>query len=218
MKPSISMLRGTLAAFVFAALLAGCGGAPSDAPKGASAAPSAHPSKAGVLVATDAQGQPAFTLTLDGSHAEVTTPDGARYVGEQKGDKRKWRRADGSAFAEVKAKGDDDFKLRTPDGALTWKVKLSGDKIKISDNEENQNPFVLKLGYEDKAKILAQDESEIGAVKFYGDKTKVKIGADVELFSIDTQRRSAAWGVLAMEGITEPHRAIIAAEIIARHK
>lgn len=210
--------RAMFAALALAALLAGCGGAPSDAAGGTSDKPSAHPSKAGVLVASDAQGTPAFTLMLDGSHAEVTTPDGARYVGEQKGDKRKWRRADGAAFAEVKAKGDDDFKLRTPDAVLLWKVKLTPDKIKISDNEENQNPFVLKLGYEDKAKILAQDESEIGAVKFYGDKTKVKDAADNELFAIDTQRRSAAWGVLAMDGIPPAHRAIIAAEIMARHK
>lgn len=210
--------RVAFAMLAFAVLLAGCGGSSSDAPGGANAKPSAHPSKAGVLVATDGQGTPAFTLTLDGSHAEVTTPDGARYVGEQKGDKRKWRRADGSAFAEVKAKGDDDFKLRTPDANLLWKVKLTPDKIKVSDNEENQNPYVLKLGYEDKAKILAQDESEIGAVKFYGDKTKVKDAADNELFSIDTQRRSAAWGVLAMDGIPQAHRAIIAAEIMARHK
>lgn len=218
MELSLSQLRGTFVSFAFAVLLVGCGGAPSDAPKGTSATPSAHPSKAGVLVATNAQGQPAYTLTLDGSHAEVTTPDGVRYVGEQKGDKRKWRRADGSAFAEVKAKGDDDFKLRTPDAVLLWKVKLTDDKIKVSDNEENRNPFVLKLGYEDKAKILAQDESEIGAVKFYGDKTKVKSSADAELFFIDTQRRSAAWGVLAMDDIPEAHRAIIAAEIMARHK
>lgn len=218
MKPSISQLRGILAAIACSALMAGCGGAPSDAPEAARAAPSAHPSKAGVLIATDANGQPAYTLTLDGSHAEVTTPDGARYVGEQKGDKRKWRRADGTAFAEVKAKGDDDFKLRTPDAVLLWKVKLTDDKIKVSDNEENQNPYVLKLGYEDKAKILAQDESEIGAVKFYGDKTKVKSASEVELFSIDTQRRTAAWGVLAMDGIPEAHRAIIAVEIVARHK
>lgn len=212
MKPS--MLRNLVAAFAFAALLGAC--EQSTAPASSSQAPTAHPSKAGVLIVNDANGQAAYTLTLDGSHAEVTV-GAERYVGEQKGDKRKWRSANGSAFAEVKAK-DDDFKLRTPEGSLLWKVKLSDEKIKISDNEENANPFVLKTGYDDKAKMLAPDESDLGAVKFQGDKTKVKNASDEELFSIDTQRRSAAWGVLAMEGIPPAHRAIIAVEIVARNR
>jgi len=215
----IPMLRAAFAALALTALLGGCeqaGSPATGASEGVAQAPKAHPSKAGVLVVNDANGNAAYTLVLDGSHAEVTV-GAERYVGEQRGDKRRWRKADGSAFAEVKAK-DDDFKLRTPDGALLWKVKLNDDKIKVSDNEGNVHPFVLKTGYEDKAKVLAQDESELGMVKFYGDRTKVKDLAGAERFSIDTRRRSAAFGVLLFEQIPAAHRAIIAAEIVARNR
>jgi hypothetical protein len=213
------MFRPAFAALACAAVLGGCDKAPappSNVPASVSQAPAAPASQAGLLVVGDANGQALYTLTLDGSHAEVSVGP-QRYAGEQKGDKRRWRTADGSAFAEVKAKGDD-FKLRTPDGALLWKVKLDDDKIKISDNEENRNPWVLKTRYEDKAKVLSPDEREIGTVRFQGERTKVKDASDAERYIIATQRRSAAWGVLLMDGIPEAQRAIIAAELIARQR
>lgn len=179
-----------------ALLIAACGQDRNDtasaAPQAASAAPAAPAARAGTLVASDANGQPALVVQLDGGHVEVGLAGGERLVGEQKGDKRRWRRAsDGRAVAEVKAR-DDDFKLRTPDGALLWKVKLSDDKIRISDNEENERPFVLKTRYDDKAKALAQDESELGEVRFYADRSKVKDGGGAERYAIDGARRSAA--------------------------
>ena len=36
------------------------------------------------------------------------------------------------------------IKLRNPDGSLRWKVKVYPDKIKISDNEQNERPHLLR--------------------------------------------------------------------------
>jgi len=62
-----------------------------------------------------------------------------------KGDKNKYQDAQGIGIAETKAKDADGFKIRTPDGqTLLWKVKLDAAKIKVSNNEENKNPYELK--------------------------------------------------------------------------
>lgn len=203
---------------LLAGLLAACSPAEAPAPvdPALSAPPAAAPASAGALVVLGADGQPAWTLQLDGSHVEVARSGGERWVGEQRGDKRQWRRAsDGAAVAEVKGKGED-FKLRTPDSVLLWKVKLYDDKIKISDNEENQNPYTIKTGYPDKAKLEAADDSELGVVRFSEQRSKVKDAAGNERFVVDGSRRSAAWAVLLLEGIPEEQRGILLAELMAR--
>ncbi|GAB4131411.1 MAG: hypothetical protein OHK0045_24470 [Raineya sp.] len=62
-----------------------------------------------------------------------------------KGEKNKYQDAQGIGIAETKAKDADGFKMRTPDGqTLLWKVKLDAAKVKVSNNEENRNPYELK--------------------------------------------------------------------------
>jgi len=62
-----------------------------------------------------------------------------------KGEKNKYQDAQGTGIAETKAKDAEGFKIRTPDGqTLLWKVKLDAVKVKVSDNEENKNPYELK--------------------------------------------------------------------------
>jgi hypothetical protein len=62
-----------------------------------------------------------------------------------KGEKNKYQNTQGIGIAETKAKEADGFKVRTPDGqTLLWKVKLDAVKVKISNNEENKNPYELK--------------------------------------------------------------------------
>ena len=130
--------------------------------------------------------------------------------------KRKYTLEGGSMVAEVKP-GDDGFKVRTPDGRLLWKVKISEGKIKISNNEENKNPFVLSIKENDRVKIL-RDETEIGAVKFYRDRQRVEVKdtAQKELYQSNTDRYSAMYGVLMMDQIPDAERYIIMAEILGR--
>ncbi|MEZ5429459.1 MAG: hypothetical protein R2747_24660 [Pyrinomonadaceae bacterium] len=137
--------------------------------------------------------------------------------GETKGEKRKYTLEGGSQTAEVKAGGADGFKVRTNDGKLLWKVKISADKIKISDNEENENAFEIKKR-DDGAKI-ERNENKLGEVKFYRDRGKVKVkdASDKELFDSNTEKYSVAYGVLALGEIPEEYRFIIFAELLSRN-
>lgn len=129
--------------------------------------------------------------------------------------KRKYGLEGGSPICEVKSDATS-FKLRSVEGKLLWKVKIDDEKIKISDNEENANPYVLKMK-EDKVKI-EENDTELGEVKFYPDKIKVKNLAGDELFSSNTTHRSASYGLMLMSRIPPTERAVIIAELLTRSK
>lgn len=118
--------------------------------------------------------------------------------------------------AEVKLKEDSGFKLVDENNKLLWKVKISNGKAKISDNEENKNPFVIKKKA-DKIKVLDKNEKEIAKIKFYSDngKLKLKNAKEEEMYiSKDFTKLNGAIGVLAFEEIPAKLRAVIAAELI----
>lgn len=139
-------------------------------------------------------------------------------VGEEKDTgKRKYGAPGGAVDVEVRPQ-DAGFKLRTATGMLLWKVKIDDDKIKVSDNDENRNAWVLKTKYDDKVKVVDPADVEVGEVKFYRDQQKVKVKdvSGAELFESNTTRYSAAFGVLLMRPVPAGHREIIMAEILAR--
>ncbi len=128
--------------------------------------------------------------------------------------KRKYRSGNGPVVFEIKP-NENGFKLRTADGALRWKVKISADKIKISDNEENNNPFELKRKEGDRVKVVAPGERELGAVRG----TAVEDANKKELFRIDGGgASSAAYGVLLLDPIPEMQRYILLAELLSRER
>jgi hypothetical protein len=124
---------------------------------------------------------------------------------------------DGNEFAEVKAKDADGFKVRELNGKLLWKIKISADKIKISDNEENTNAFEIRKN-EGGIKV-EQNETPIGKVKFnpVSKKVKIKDAAEKELFESLTDSQSFAYGVLLLDKIPETQRFIIISELFARN-
>ena len=179
----------------------------------------AVPAAGGPITLVSADGAKTITITTDGSHVEVSVTGGARYIGDADGGKRRYRDAStGAAFVEVKSGDNNSFKVRTPDSKLLWKVKVDTDKIKVSDNEENEKPWVLKTKYDDKAKVLNQVEQEMGDVKYYRDtgKLKVKDHLGDDVWASESGRMSPAFGVALMEGVPEQYRLIVMAELIAR--
>lgn len=180
--------------------------------------PQSAPATGGAVTLVSADGGKTITVTSDGGRVEVSISGGSRFLGELDGDKRRYRNAaSGAAFVEVKM-SDSGFKVRTPDSKLLWKVKVDTDEIKVSDNEENQTPWVLKTKYDDKAKVLDPAEKEIGEVKYYRDsgKAKVKDASGAELMTSESGRMSPAFGVSLMSGVPEEYRLIVMAELIAR--
>lgn len=132
--------------------------------------------------------------------------------------KRKYSIGGGAVTYEVKPDSDSDgFKLRTADGKLRWKVKVTPEKIKISDNEQNDRPFELKAREGDRVKVFAPVDREVGNVRFdrAASTTKVEDAAGKTLFRVDKTTKSGAYGVLLFD-IPQAERAILLAEILSR--
>lgn len=75
-----------------------------------------------------------------------------------KPDKKKYYDNSDNVVYEIKYK-PDGFKLRTASSTLIWKIKLYDDKVKISDNEKNLNPYEIKLSDTYKAKLVKNNET-----------------------------------------------------------
>jgi hypothetical protein len=161
--------------------------------------------------------------TPDNQHVVVFHLDGEPRIemggqvlrSERKGDKRKYYLEGGGQVAEVKYK-DDTFKVRTPSADLLWKIKLYDDKVKISDNEENLNPYTLRPRDGDRVKVQ-RDPDDIGQVNFYLDEGRIKVkdNDDAERFASHSDRYSSAYGVLLMDTIGPQEKYIIMAELMA---
>ena len=192
----------------------------TPASKPAKAAPEAAapaaPAGEGLTVRThDGAEVAALTQKADGSIELSFTVDGRKttLVGVSRdGVKRKYS-SGGTVLFETK--GDDGgFKLRTPAGGLLYKVKFSDDKIKVSDNEENANPFELKLRDGDRIKVMAPGEKELGNVRA----TTVEGAGGKKLFELSGRAGSPSYGVLLLETLPPAQRYIVFAELFSRGK
>lgn len=110
-----------------------------------------------------------FTVLLSCNSSTKTTPihqtsvnsstntSAGTYTSKMtKSDKKKYYTSDGQVAYEIKYKADG-FKLRTAASTLLWKVKLYNTKVKISDNEENLNPYEIKITDTYAAKLVKDD-------------------------------------------------------------
>jgi hypothetical protein len=183
-------------------------------------APSQDAVATGASIAVkDAKGITAFEIERAGKDLTVSFTDGGKprnlYGKQQEGGKRRYAEQ-GQMVAEVKP-SDTGFKVRTPDGkTLQWKVKRDGDKVKISDNEENLHPWVLKTEG-DRVEVTDPTGKSIGTVKLDARQHQaVAEAASGGLrFTTSSNRTERFLGVALMDGIPLPMRAIIMAELSA---
>lgn len=202
-------------------LLASCGGERAEPVQAAEPPPAATPAAATAAAAP----APASASSL-GSISEENGAVTISYmengeVRELYGDprttgKRKYTIGDGPVLYEVKPGDDGGFKLRNPDGSLRWKVKISDDKIKISDNEENRNPYELKVKDLNRVKVLGPGERELGNVRYAANRVEVENAGGSVVFTAEAKKATGAYGVLLCDAIPERERYILAAEILSR--
>ncbi len=152
-------------------------------------------------------------IMINGQNVELKVAD-MHYKTKLKGDKRKYQSRNGDIVAEVKFKDAESFKLRTTEGELKWKVKLYDDKFKISDNEENLEPFQVKIKEENRYKVYNQD-TEIGDVRLSD--AKITISGEGVEYSVDANKISGAFGVMLME-MDMLDKTILIAELLAKGK
>jgi hypothetical protein len=135
--------------------------------------------------------------------------------------KRRCRSPGGTEVAEVKVRadagGEGAIKLHAPDGKLLWKVRLGPEKIKISDNEENREPWTLSLKHGDKIKVEDPKEQVVGVFRRGGGGEARAEGADgAHLFTVEGGGASAAGALLLVSALPARDRLILMAEILAR--
>ena len=113
---------------------------------------------------------------------------------------------------EVKFGEEGGFKVRTLDGKLLWKVKVTPEKIKVSDNEENRDPFELKVK-DGKIKVYAPGERLLGQVRSKTDHVEVEDAAGVEKYRGAGTKAEAFYGAALLVSIPARERAVIFAEL-----
>lgn len=143
--------------------------------------------------------------------------------GEPRDDgKRKYTISDGPVLYEIKPDKDSDgFKLRGADGKLRWKVKITPDKIKISDNEGNDRPFELKVKEGNRMKVVAPLDGEtgtreIGNVRYVQNQIEVENAEGRVIYGTVSPKFSGAYGVLVCNEIPMRERYILVAELLSR--
>ncbi|HWW59850.1 MAG TPA: hypothetical protein VN181_00655 [Thermoanaerobaculia bacterium] len=179
------------------------------APSATTSAPAATANAPGAVIVRTADGAEAVSVREE-SNGTITIAFDKQTLRGTTRDTGKRKYGDPATF-EIKP-GDDGFKLRHADGKLLWKVKFKDGKIKISDNEENLNPFELKTRG-DGLKVVAPGERELGDVRG----SDVSDATGKKRFTVDG-KSSAAYGVLLLDTIPPPQRYILLAELLSRGK
>ena len=129
--------------------------------------------------------------------------------------KRSYAQVGGAALGEVKP-GDEGFKLKSPDSRLLWKVKLKDGKVKISDNEENARPVVVKVreGFLE----VENDGVPAGSVRFDAATGLARVldatGAEVGV--VKARGLSAGWALLLVPRVPEAERCVLQLELLSR--
>jgi hypothetical protein len=219
-------MRILVRSLAFALLLTACSREEEAPPLPEQAAapgpPAAVTSAQTPLRVRSADGATVMTVAFSGEVADLALGDGTsarKLRGEPRDSGKRKYSLDGSdTQLEVKPGDGGDFKLRGADGSLRWKVKLDADKIRISDNEQNDNPFELKKREGDRTKVFGPGDRELGNVRFdrAAAKTVVEDASGKELYVIEAPNPSAAWGVLLLHPIPDIHRHVLIAELLAR--
>ncbi|MEL6535121.1 MAG: hypothetical protein AAFQ98_06900 [Bacteroidota bacterium] len=196
-------------------LLAQCGGGEKSTPAQNQSQPPAQQE-----VATITPGENFFSVRsasgtyevfVEGSDLALEGPN-MSWLGEDKGEKRKFYDPSGDVTMEVKFSDEDKFKLRNSDGTLRWKVKVYEDKVKVADNEEMDNPYEIRL-YEGGRIKLKRNEEELA-------EWRVSNQAVSELtregLTVSGLNQGFARGAFLIEELTMEEQLVLAAELFVR--
>ncbi|MFC1850016.1 hypothetical protein ACFL27_07485 [candidate division CSSED10-310 bacterium] len=111
---------------------------------------------------------------------------------------------------DVKIK-DDKYRIINADNSLRFKVKYSPDKIKVYRTEDDPQPWSIKLK-DDKLRFkVKKGELELGQIKFYPEKSKLKVKDknNVETCSMHVDRLIPSPAVCLFEGLSEEDRMLL---------
>ena len=214
-------MRRVIPAAVLVLLLASCRGESVDAEQPQAAAkPNVAAAAAPQQQSGAASSAQLLSVTVEGADVTIAfLENGAEHelYGESRDSgKRKYTLDEGPVLYEIKPGDDQGFKLRNPDGSLRWKVKVYPDKVKISDNEQNERPYELKVREGNRVKVFAPGDRELGNVRYGSEKIEVETAGGRVIFTLQSAKPAGAYGVLLLDAIPERERYILVAELLSR--
>ena len=153
-----------------------------------------------------------FKKTGDGFRASS-----ARLFLDVAKDKAGYRLVLGGKEYRMKEK-ESGFKIYDSAGAMIFKIKEKEDKIKILRSENDPAPWAVKLKG-DHYKVMSGDK-EIGKVKFYGDKKKIKVkdAKGTDICEAAAARLYAAPAVALFAGLREGDALVLFAALSVLNK
>jgi len=130
-------------------------------------------------------------------------------------DERDYVLDDGSSpILTVKSQPGSFRVLTGPGGTLRWKVKLDGDHIKISDNDENANAWMITTTAGKVAVVTTPDNRVAGTVKYEDGHNVVRDGSDKVIERMPSKVFRPAYGTLLIDGVIPPERFVMMVELI----
>ncbi len=157
------------------------------------------------------------TVKIDGKNVNISYK-GKEYSSYYSKDKHKYK-VNGIVVYEVKYK-DYGFKLRDANGNLLWKIKIyPAEKIKISDNPENMNPYKIKFKDDYYAKVVktnSDDDTETLMGKVKRKNNVVVFEGTQGSYSVEPNEFHYAFGTLLCPEIPDDQKLIIIAELLLR--
>ncbi len=136
------------------------------------------------------------------------TRDAEKYKFSMRGQEKKFK---------LKRK-ESKFKLYDQDGKLRFKVKLypGNEKLKISQKEDDPNAWALKKKIGDNKYKVKQGEENIGKLKFYPEKGKIKVknAAESEVCTMKAKGLLASPVVALLPGLNEEDRLLLFAVLV----
>ena len=136
--------------------------------------------------------------------------------------KGRCRTVAGADVAEIKTHfevgnaREGSMKMIAPDGRLLWKVHFSPEKIKVSDNEENREAWILSLKHADRIQVVDPSERAAGTVRRKSDRTTVQNPDGNELFTVEGAGSLSAAALLLVSVLPSRDRLMLMAELITR--
>lgn len=105
----------------------------------------------------------------------------------------------------------EKFKIYTADNVLLYKIKHTSTKLKIYQGEDDGNPISIALKDDGLSYKVKKGNDKIGKIKFYGDKSKIKVKniAGDTLCEMKSPRLRAGGAVCLFDEFSEEHKLIL---------
>ncbi len=125
--------------------------------------------------------------------------------------KSKYRDPSNRNLYEVKY-SDDGFKLRDGKGNLLWKLKYKPDKIKLSNNEEMNDAFDIKLKGE--TVLIARNNSPVDSLDLGSPSIPAVIKTQNRTLLISGPSKNPAFAIMTLSSIPEDQQMILITEVL----